>query len=180
MPSAVPQTLWTEAGSTVALGSPRPHTWLHVTEVTLQSLRGHPCLPDLPPRQPPLPLMNFTYQKLHFCAWLTFMVEHGVPALESLKHGYFTHSLSKLSCLHLLTLDLDFPLSSPAPVPNPHRVWLSLSSLHQSHSTYKQDRAISSLLVLPHHIVQSLQVCNNTKLKLRRRNQRVKHIKQGD
>lgn len=54
MPSAVPQTLWTEAGSTVALGSPRPHTWLHVTEVTLQSLRGHPRLPDLPPPTAPI------------------------------------------------------------------------------------------------------------------------------
>lgn len=71
---------------------------------------------------PPLPLMNFIYQKLHFCAWLTFMVGHGVSALESLKHGYFTHCLSKLPCLHLLTLDLDFPLSSPALVPNPHSV----------------------------------------------------------
>lgn len=168
----MPQVLWREAGSPVALGCPRTHTGLHVAEVPLQTLPGHRHLPNFTPWQPPQasaglnlseiarkldavwsptmptnwpPLTWHTFisisdaplggsicwvlvmcspnsSSVPVCPAMAFMAGYRISALESPKHGYFTHCLSKLLCLHLLTLDLNVPFFSSAPVPNPCRI----------------------------------------------------------
>lgn len=67
------------------------------------------------------------------------------------------------------------------PVPNPCRMWLiSAHCISPTRRTSRTGSSVSSLLVLPYHIVQSLQVYNNTKLKPRGRNKVVKHMRQGN
>lgn len=101
------------AGKKDIVWSPaRPHNWPLLTcssggEYMPSALTGSPNSSSVPA-----------------CLTMAFMAGYRISALESPRHGYFRHSLTKSLCLHSLTLDLNFPFSfsSPAPVPNSCRI----------------------------------------------------------
>lgn len=173
MPSAVPQTFWTGTGSTVALGSARTHTCHHMIEVTLQSLQGHPHLPDLPSWQAP-----------KGPCW-TSLIKNSSSMPDCGFHGWAQDTCTRITeawIFHTFSLKITVfaftglgPWPFFVPVPNPCRMCIS-----PTWPTSRTGSSVPSLLVLPYHIVKSLQVYNNTKLKSSGRNQVVKHIRQGN
>lgn len=66
------------------------------------------------------------------CLTMAFMAGYKISMLESPRHGYFTLSLSKLLCLHLLTLDLNFPFFFPHPRSLTHAEYDQVSAHHIS------------------------------------------------